>query len=154
MADTRFPPPLAGEGRGGGRPRVVIVGAGSGGLAGAKKLDGEPIDGVLLDQHNYHLFTPLLYQVATGLLNPSDIAYPLHTIFRHSPNVRFRQATVTRVDLVNKVVRLDIAPPFPYHYLMLATGSTDTYFGNQQLARVSFEHESSQSDTRPAHTAL
>src|SRR5260370_10006834 len=105
MADTRFPPPLAGEGRGGGRPRVVIVGAGFGGLACAKKLDGEPIDVVLLDQHNYHLFTPLLYQVATGLLNPSDITYPLRTIFRHSPNARFLPATVTRVHLVTESVR-------------------------------------------------
>src|SRR5437660_9134289 len=138
MADQRFPPP-SGEGQGGGRPRVVIVGAGFGGLACARKLDGEPIDVVLLDQHNYHLFTPLLYQVATGLLNPSDIAYPLRTIFRHSPNVRFRQATVTRVDLASKVVRLDASPPLSYDYLVLATGSTANYFGNQDVARVSPE---------------
>jgi NADH dehydrogenase FAD-containing subunit len=107
-----------------GRPRVVIVGAGFGGLACARKLDGEPVEVILLDQHNYHLFTPLLYQVATGLLNPSDIAYPLRTIFRHSPNVRFRQATVTRVDLASKVVRLDASAPLSYDYLVLATGST------------------------------
>jgi NADH dehydrogenase FAD-containing subunit len=106
------------------QPRVVIVGAGFGGLACARKLDGEPVDVILLDQHNYHLFTPLLYQVATGLLNPSDIAYPLRTIFRRSPNVRFRQATVTRVDLASKVVRLDASPPLSYDYLVLATGST------------------------------
>src|SRR2546430_14085438 len=119
------------------RARVVIVGAGFGGLACARKLDGEPVDVVLLDQHNYPLFTPLLYQVATGLLNPSDIAYPLRTIFRHSPNVRFRQATVTRVDLASKVVRLDSAPPPTYDYLVLATGSTDNHFGNQEVAPVS-----------------
>src|SRR5213079_3522944 len=120
MADHGFPPPHAGEGQGGGRPRVVIVGAGFGGLACARKLDGEPVDVTLLDQHNYHLFTPLLYQVATGLLNPSDIAYPLRTIFRHSPNVRFHQATVTRVDLASKLVRLDASPPLRYDYLVLA----------------------------------
>src|SRR5256885_14054459 len=80
------------------RLRVVIVGGGFGGLACARKLDGEPLDVLLIDAHNYHLFTPLLYQVATALLNPSDIAYPLRKVFRRSPNVRFRQAPVTRVD--------------------------------------------------------
>ena len=128
--------------------RVVIVGAGFGGLACARKLDGEPLDVILLDQHNYHLFTPLLYQVATGLLNPSDIAYPLRTVFRHSTNVRFRQATATRVDLANKVVRLDSAPPLDYDYLVLATGSTDNYFGNQEVARVSLGLKSLEDATR------
>ena len=147
MAKQEFPPPL-GEGQGGGRPRVVIVGAGFGGLACARKLDGDPVDVVLLDQHNYHLFTPLLYQVATGLLNPSDIAYPLRTIFRHSPNVRFRQATVTRVDLASKLVHLDGSPPLSYDYLVLATGSTDNYFGNQDVARVSLGLKSLEDATR------
>jgi NADH dehydrogenase len=133
---------------------VVIVGAGFGGLACAKKLDGQPVDVVLLDQHNYHLFTPLLYQVATGLLNPSDIAYPLRTVFRHSPNVRFRQATVTRVELSNKVVRLDGAPPLSYDYLVLATGSTDNYFGNQDVARVSFGLKSLEDATRLRNQVL
>jgi NADH:ubiquinone reductase (H+-translocating) len=131
-----------------GRPRVVIVGAGFGGLACARKLDGEPVDVILLDQHNYHLFTPLLYQVATGLLNPSDVAYPLRTVFRHSRNVRFRQATVTRVDLVTKVVRLDAARPLGYDYLVLATGSTDNYFGNEQVAGVSLGLKALEDATR------
>src|SRR5712692_750529 len=131
-----------------GRPRVVIVGAGFGGLACVRALDGKPVDVILLDQHNYHLFTPLLYQVATGLLNPSDIAYPLRTIFRHSPNVRFRQATVTRVDLASKVVRLDPSPPLSYDYLVLATGSTDNYFGNQEVARVSLGLKTLEDSTR------
>src|SRR6267143_6609045 len=136
------------------RPRVVIVGAGFGGLACARKLDREPVDVVLLDQHNYHLFTPLLYQVATGLLNPSDIAYPLRTVFRHSPNVRFRQATVTRIELSNKVVRLDGAPPVAYDYLVLATGSTDNYFGNQEVAQVSFGLKSLEDATRLRNQVL
>src|SRR5262249_13308904 len=80
------------------RPQVVSVGGGFGGLACARKLDGGSVDVLLVDGHNYHLFTPLLYQVATALLNPSDIVYPFRTIFRHSSNVRFRQAYVTRVD--------------------------------------------------------
>src|SRR5437899_3657374 len=136
------------------RARVVIVGAGFGGLACARKLDGEPIDVVLLDQRNYHLFTPLLYQVATGLLNPSDIAYPLRTIFRHSPNVRFRQATVTRVDLASKLVGLDGGPPLSYDYLVLATGSTDNYFGNEQVARVSLGLKTLEDATRLRNKVL
>jgi NADH dehydrogenase len=126
----------------------VIAGAGFGGLACARKLDGEPVDVILLDQHNFHLFTPLLYQVATGLLNPSDIGYPLRTVFRHSPNVRVRQATVTRVDLVGKVVKLDSGPPLSYDYLVLATGSTDNYFGNEQVARVSLGLKTLEDATR------
>jgi NADH:ubiquinone reductase (H+-translocating) len=145
MANQGLPSPPAARAD---RRRVVIVGAGFGGLACARQLDGEPVDVILLDQHNYHLFTPLLYQVATGLLNPSDIAYPLRTVFRHSTNVRFRQATVTRVDLVNKVVRLDSAPPLAYDYLVLATGSTDNYFGNQEVARVSLGLKSLEDATR------
>src|SRR5260370_32217676 len=114
-----------------------MVGAGLGGPACARKLDGEPVEVTLLDQHNYHLFTPLLYQVATGLLNPSDIAYPLRTVFRHSTNVRFRQATVTRIELANKLVRLDGAPPPAYDFLAPPTGSTQHYFGNPDPARAS-----------------
>ncbi|HXN01904.1 MAG TPA: NAD(P)/FAD-dependent oxidoreductase [Candidatus Dormibacteraeota bacterium] len=136
------------------RKRIVIVGAGFGGLACARKLDGEPVDVILLDQHNYHLFTPLLYQVATGLLNPSDIAYPLRTIFRNSANVRFRQATVTRVELSNKLVRLDGAPPLAYDYLVLATGSTDNYFGNQEVAQVSFGLKTLEDATRLRNQVL
>ena len=103
---------------------------------------------ILLNQHNFHLFSPLLYQVATGLLNPSDIGYPLRTVFRHSPNVRFRQATVTGVDLVGKVVKLDSGPPLSYDYLVLATGSTDNYFGNEQVARVSLGLKTLEDATR------
>src|SRR5438105_5742961 len=110
------------------RPRVAIVGAGFGGLACARKLDGEPLDVVLLDQHNYHLFTPLLYQVATSLLNPSDIAYPLRAIFRRSPNLRFRQAHVTSVDLDHKTVTTNLGDHLPYDSLVLATGSENNYF--------------------------
>jgi NADH:quinone reductase (non-electrogenic) len=118
-------------------PRVVIVGAGFGGLACARKLDGAPVQVVLLDQHNYHLFTPLLYQVATGLLNPSDIAYPLRAVFRHSRNVRFHQATVEGVDLAGRLVRFADGATLPFDYLVLAAGSVDNYFGNQALAQVS-----------------
>ena len=116
------------------RRKVVIVGAGFGGLACARKLGGEPVDVLVLDRHNYHLFTPLLYQVATSLLNPSDIAYPLRAIFRRSPNVRFRQAAVEHVDTERKVVRTALGEEIGYDALVIATGSTNNYFANASLA--------------------
>ena len=78
------------------RPQVVIVGAGFAGLECAKALRGESVDVTVVDRNNYHLFTPLLYQVASSLLAPSDIAYPLRAIFRKASNVRFRMGEVTR----------------------------------------------------------
>jgi len=129
-------------------PRVLIVGAGFGGLACARKLDRQDVDVTLLDQHNYHLFTPLLYQVGTGLLNPSDIAYPLRTIFRHSPNVRFRQTRVTSVDLEQTAVKTADGAVLTYDFLVLATGSVDNYFGNRRLAEVSIGLKSLDDATR------
>jgi len=114
--------------------RVVVVGGGFGGLACARALDRKPVEVLLLDQHNYHLFTPLLYQVATSLLNPSDIAYPHRSVFRRSRNVRFRQARVVGVDLDQRVVRTD-DEEVPYDSLVLATGSENNYFANEELAR-------------------
>src|ERR1700722_12073638 len=87
------------------RPRVVIVGAGFGGLECARKLNRAAVDVLLLDKGGYHLFTPLLYQVATALLNPSEIAYPLRAVFRKSPNVRALTTTATGIDLRRRVVR-------------------------------------------------
>src|SRR5207302_4048969 len=136
------------------RPRVVIVGAGFGGLACARKLDGAPVDVLLLDRHNYHLFTPLLYQVATGLLNPSDIAYPLRAVFRRSRNVRFRQATVDGVDVGRRIVRLDDGAELPFDYLVLAAGSVDNYFGNQAVARVSIGLKALEDATRMRNHVL
>jgi NADH dehydrogenase len=114
--------------------RVVVVGAGFGGLACARELDGTPVEVLLVDRHNYHLFTPLLYQVATSLLNPSDIAYPLRAIFRRSRNVRFRQGTVTSVDFERRVVRASSGEEFAYDSLVIATGSANNYFANASLA--------------------
>jgi len=116
------------------RHRVVIVGGGFGGLACARALDGAEVDVLLLDARNYHLFTPLLYQVATALLDPSDIAYPFRTVFRRSPNVRFRQARVDAVDLDGKRLTVAGGEAIAYDTLVLASGSANAYFGNPELA--------------------
>ena len=116
------------------RERVVIVGGGFGGLACARALDGADVDVLLVDARNYHLFTPLLYQVATALLDPSDIAYPFRTVFRRSPNVRFRQARVTAVDFDGRRLTVAGGDTIPYDTLVLASGSANAYFGNPELA--------------------
>ncbi|HLW16190.1 MAG TPA: FAD-dependent oxidoreductase, partial [Actinomycetota bacterium] len=117
--------------------RVVIVGGGFGGLACARALDGSDANVLLLDKHNYHLFTPLLYQVATALLDPSDIAYPLRRAFRKSRNVRFRQTMVNGVDLDRRVITTHLGDDIEYDTLVLATGGTNNYFGNTPLAEHS-----------------
>ncbi len=117
-----------------GRERVVILGGGFGGLACGRALDGADVDVLLLDARNYHLFTPLLYQVATALLDPSDIAYPFRTVFRHSRNVRFRQARITGVDFDGRRLTVAGGERIPYDTLVLATGSANAYFGNPELA--------------------
>ena len=116
-------------------PRVVIVGAGFGGLQCARKLAGEPVDVVLVDRHNYHLFTPLLYQVASCLLSPTDIAAPLRKVFRRAPNVRFRMGEVVDVDFAAQVVRLADGDTLEYDELVLAAGSRTNFFGNDEIAR-------------------
>lgn len=121
--------------------RVVIVGCGFGGLACARKLDGTDVDVTLVDRDNYHLFTPLLYQVATALLNPSDIGYPIRKIFRGSPNIRFRRAEVTSIDLDTRAIRTSTGDVLAYDELVIATGSTTNYFGNEALAERSLALE-------------
>ena len=112
----------------------MIVGGGFGGLACARALDGSNVSVLLLDRHNYHLFTPLLYQVATALLDPSDIAYPLRRAFRKSRNVRFQQTMVTEVDFEQRVVHTHAGDEVPYDSLVIATGGVNNYFGNAPVA--------------------
>ena len=119
------------------RPRVIIAGAGFGGLTCARALKATPVDVLLLDRHNYHLFTPLLYQVASALLDPGEIARPIRELIRPLDNAEFRQAEVTGADLDRGLVLTDHGP-VPYDYLVLATGSQSEYFGNQSLARHAF----------------
>jgi NADH dehydrogenase len=115
------------------RPRVVIVGAGFGGLAAAKRLAKKSVDVTIIDQRNYHLFQPLLYQVATAALSPADVAWPIRGIFAKNPNVRVALGKVKGVDLDQKVVRSDRID-LPYDYLILATGAYHSYFGHDEWA--------------------
>ena len=112
---------------------MVVVGAGFGGLATVKGLRRAGVDVTLVDRHNYHLFQPLLYQVASALLDPSDIAHPVRSILRSVPNCDFRLATVTGVDFERRIVRTTTGD-LGYDHLVLATGSATSYFGNQALA--------------------
>jgi len=119
------------------RTKVVIVGAGFGGLTCARRLAGKSVDVTLIDRNNYHLFTPLLYQVASSLLNPSDIAYPIRTVFRRSKNVRFRTGEVVEVDFEKRLVSLGDGTRVPYDHLVLATGSETSHFGMDDVASFS-----------------
>src|SRR5947208_3476350 len=115
------------------RPRVVVVGGGFGGLQCAKALRGEPVDVLLVDQRDYHLFTPLLYQVASCLLNPSEIAAPLRKVFRGAPNLRFRQGEVVHVDLEAKRLTLADSTVLDYDFCVIAAGSVTNFYGNSTL---------------------
>jgi NADH:ubiquinone reductase (H+-translocating) len=119
------------------RPRVVIAGAGFGGLTCARALRHSAVDVLLLDRRNYHLFTPLLYQVASALLDPGEIARPIRELIRPLGNVEFRLAEVTGADLDRRLLLTDHGP-VPYDYLVLATGSQSDYFGNKSLAQHAF----------------
>jgi NADH dehydrogenase len=122
----------------GGRPHVVVVGAGFGGLAVAEGLAGAPVDVTVLDRNNFHQFLPLLYQVATAGLNAADVAYPVRGIVRRHPNVRFRQATVVGVDWDAGVVRIEDGPDIAFDRLVVAAGATAEFFGIDGAADVSF----------------
>jgi NADH dehydrogenase len=119
------------------RPRVVIAGAGFGGLTCARALERAAADVLLIDRRNYHLFTPLLYQVASALLDPGEIARPVRELIRPLDNVEFRQAEITGADLEKQLLLTDRGQ-VPYDYLVLATGSRSDYFGNVSLAQHAF----------------
>jgi NADH:ubiquinone reductase (H+-translocating) len=114
--------------------RVVIVGAGFGGLAAAKALGGSDVQVTLIDHNNYHLFVPLLYQVATAALSPADIAEPIRHILASYPNIEVVMGRVAAIDAVAKSVRLADGDVITYDRLVIATGSTSTYFGHDEWA--------------------
>src|ERR1700704_681366 len=112
--------------------RVVIVGAGFGGLEAAFRLSGTPVSITLIDRRNHHLFQPLLYQVATASLATSEIAWPIRYLLRGRPEVTTLFATVTGVDAQGKRVLLDDDDALPYDTLILATGARHAYFGHDE----------------------
>jgi NADH:quinone reductase (non-electrogenic) len=115
------------------RPRVVIVGAGFGGLFAARSLARAPVDLTVIDRHNYHLFQPLLYQVATAGLPPSDIAWPIRSILHRQRNATVLLDEVVGVDLSGRRVELrDRERSLAFDYLIVAAGSTHSYFGHEQ----------------------
>src|SRR5262249_37462630 len=113
-------------------PDVVIVGGGFGGLNAARALAGADVRVTLLDRHNYHLFQPLLYQVATAALSPGDIASPIRWILRPQENVEVLLAQVTAVDPAGHRVLVAGSDPIAYDYLVLASGAAHAYFGHPE----------------------
>lgn len=108
-------------------PKVVIVGAGFGGITIAKSFKNKPVQVLLIDQHNYHNFQPLMYQIATGGLEPDSIAYPVRRIFRNQKNFSFRMAKVDQVSVATQRLHTSIGT-IAYDYLVIATGSTNNFF--------------------------
>jgi NADH dehydrogenase len=118
-----------------GRPRVVIVGCGFGGLFAARELRRAPADVLVIDHNNYHLFQPLLYQVASAALAPADIAQPIRTILRYQANASVMLGEVDEVNLTARYVHSGDSR-VPYDYLILAPGAVDNYFGHTQWHSV------------------
>lgn len=117
------------------RPTIVIVGAGFGGLAAAKRLANRPVDVTLVDRRNHHLFQPLLYQVATAALSPADIAGPIRSILSHARNVNVVLDEVTGIDSSANRIFLERSGSIDYDWLILATGAQHSYFGRDEWAR-------------------
>src|SRR5947209_7300082 len=115
------------------RQRVVIVGAGFGGLEAAKALRAAAADVTVIDQQNHHFFQPLLYQVATAALSPADVAWPIRRILRRQRNATVLMAEVRGIDTGQRLVHTDQIS-VPYDFLVLATGATHSYFGHDQWA--------------------
>jgi NADH:ubiquinone reductase (H+-translocating) len=120
-------------------PKIIIVGAGFGGLAATKALRNASVQITLIDRSNHHVFQPLLYQVATSVLSPSQIGSPIRAIFRKQKNATVILGEVTGIDREQKCVFVSDASrgrvPLIYDYLILATGVTHTYFGHDEFAK-------------------
>jgi NADH dehydrogenase len=117
------------------RPKVVIAGAGFGGLEAAKALRAMAADVIVIDQQNHHCFQPLLYQVATAALSPADVAWPIRRILRKQGNATVLMAEIRDVDTSKRIVHTD-SISVAYDFLVLATGATHSYFGHDEWAEV------------------
>ncbi|TMD38006.1 MAG: NAD(P)/FAD-dependent oxidoreductase, partial [Chloroflexi bacterium] len=117
-------------------PRVVIVGAGFGGLQAARALRNVPVHVTVIDRTNHHLFQPLLYQVATTVLAPNDITAPIREVLRKQQNTEVLMAEVTGVDVQEQRVLMH-GRSVPYDYLILATGAHESYFGHNEWRQFS-----------------
>jgi NADH dehydrogenase len=117
------------------RPRIVIAGAGFGGLETANALKAAPADVIVIDRQNHHCFQPLLYQVATAALSPADVAWPIRRILRKQGNATVLMADITGIDTAQRFVQAD-SIRIPYDFLVLATGATHSYFGHDEWAKV------------------
>ena len=116
------------------RPRIVIIGAGFGGLEAAKALRNADVDVTLIDRTNHHLFQPLLYQIATAGLSPPSIAAPTRYLFRKQPNVTTLLGEVVDIDASGRAVQLENGEAISYDHLIVASGATHSYFGNDHWA--------------------
>ena len=120
------------------RPRVLILGGGFAGIGAARKLKDADVDVTLVDRHDYHTFQPLLYQVATDLLETSSVGHPLRDLFHDQPNVAVHQATVTAVDLAARTVQFAEMAPIRYDHLVFGLGAEVNYFGVTGAAEHAF----------------
>ncbi len=112
------------------KPKVIIVGGGFGGLAAAKALANKPVDVMLIDRKNHHVFQPLLYQVATAVLSPGEIAQPIRRILHYARNIEVILGEVVGFDAANNTVRLDDGTDVAFDYLIVAAGARHAYFGH------------------------
>lgn len=118
------------------RPRVVVIGGGFGGIHAVLGLADLPVDITLVDRRNYHLFQPLLYQVALAVLSPADIAQPIRSIVREKKNIEVLMDEAIGIDTVQRRVTLKTGSEFEFDYLVVATGSTHSYFGKEEWAAI------------------
>ena len=118
------------------RPRVVVLGAGFAGLNAALALGDMAVDVTVIDRRNHHTFQPLLYQVAVGVLSPADISQPIRTVLRHKKNTEVLMDEVVGIDTAEQSVQLCSGAKLEYDYLILGTGSTHSYFGNEAWAKL------------------
>jgi len=116
------------------RPRVVVIGGGFGGMHAALGLADKAVDVTIVDRRNYHLFQPLLYQVALAVLSPGDIAQPIRSLVRHHKNIEVLMEEVVGIDVARERVQLRSGTELEFDYLVLATGSTHSYFGKDEWA--------------------